>query len=319
MKKVLYLKKMLPVLALIVSLLIGCGDNGAKTVQKAKESKTVGVVMKSSSSEYWMSVRSGMEAAATKYGMKLVIMSPNSELEKEVQIKQVKKLIERSVDALAISPIDSYDIPDYMDAIKKEKIPAVTFDTGFEGDNLSYIGIDNRKTGYLLARELAKQMGHKGKVGIIAGDLKQSGHRNRVEGFKEYMENEPEITISFVESGYSNLLMSEKKVDELVQEYPDVNGIFATSAVTALGFADVKKANEIKIATVDEQKDSLEALKKGKITVLAAQSGYTMGYETIRHIYKMIGKKNKTGDYFLEAEILIKDNLKEYLDGQKEK
>ena len=305
---------------ILIVCMVGCGCTMAKTetVQEMKKQDIIGVVMKSSSSEYWMSVRSGMEAAAQKYGMEVIIMSPNSELDNDVQIKQVKKLIERQVDALAISPIDSYDLPDYMNTIEEQKIPTVTFDTGFEGDHLPYIGIDNRKTGYLLAQKMAEQMNHQGNVGIIAGDLKQSGHRKRVEGFEEYMKNEPQMTISFVESGYSNLQMSEKKVTTLLQEYPDVTGIFATSAVTALGLADVDSTSGIKIATVDEQKDSLEALENGKISVLAAQSGYEIGYETIHHIYNMLYEEEEAKDYFVEAEILTKDNLKEYMNESEE-
>ena len=306
---------------LIVSILgTICKAEKTESVKEKKKQNVIGVVMKSSSSEYWMSVRSGMEAASRKYGMKVIIMSPNSELDNDVQTRQVEKLIDRSVDALAISPIDSYDLPDYMNTIEEQKIPTVTFDTGFEGDNLPYIGIDNKKTGYLLAQKMAEQMNHQGNVGIIAGDLKQSGHRNRVEGFKAYMmENEPDITISFVESGYSNLQMSEKKVTTLLQEYPEVTGIFATSAVTALGFADVESASGIKIATVDEQKDSLEALENGKISVLAAQSGYEIGYETIHHVYNMLYENEEAKDYFLEAEILTKDNLEEYLNASEKK
>ena len=85
------------------------------------------------------------------------------------------------MDALAVAPIDSYHVPDYLDEIEKKKITAVCFDNGMVGGELPYIGIDNHKTGYQLAQELAEQLDHKGQVGIVAGDLKQKGHRERVE------------------------------------------------------------------------------------------------------------------------------------------
>lgn len=79
------------------------------------------------------------------------------------------------------------------------------FDNGMGSEELPYIGIDNHKMGYRLAKKLAEQLEHKGQVGIVAGDLKQKGHRERVEGFEEYMRTEPEMTVKFVESGYANL------------------------------------------------------------------------------------------------------------------
>ena len=47
-----------------------------------------------------------------------------------------------------------------------------------------YIGIDNEKLGYELGEQLAKALDHKGKIGVIAGDFKQAGHRMRVAGFE---------------------------------------------------------------------------------------------------------------------------------------
>ena len=99
---------------------------------------------------------------------------------------------------------------------------------------------------------------------MIAGDLKQQGHRERVEGFEEYMKTEPEMTVRFIESGYANLQMSEQKVRDLMTQYPQIRGIMATSAVTAMGLVDELKDTDIKIVAVDEQEDSLKAVGKEK-------------------------------------------------------
>jgi len=169
---------------LLMTVILCCGCSNHSSWQKAKDRYVVGVVTKSNTSEYWMSVNSGMEAAAAKYDMDVITLAPDSELDREVQEKQVEKLIDQNVDALAVAPIDSYHVPDYLDEIEKKKITAVCFDNGMVGGELPYIGIDNHKTGYQLAQELAEQLDHKGQVGIVAGDLKQKGHRERVEGFR---------------------------------------------------------------------------------------------------------------------------------------
>ena len=300
---------------LTVSLLIsGCGTSESMDdfTEDEKETTIVGVVSKSSTSEYWMSVNSGMETAAAENHMKIVFFSPDSELDREVQEKQVEKLVEQNVDALAISPIDSYYVPDYMEKIKEKNIPVVTFDTGFGEQEIPYIGIDNYKTGYELGKELAKQMEHTGQVGVVAGDLNQMGHRERMEGFRDYIKTEPNMSMEFVESGYANLQMSEQKVRALMEAYPQVKGIFATSAVTALGLAEEMKDTGVKIAAVDEQEDSLDALEKGELSVLAAQSGYDIGYQTIKYIGKICSGEETEQKQYLDAEILTIDNLEEY-------
>lgn len=300
---------------LAVSILVsGCsfGHRTSDLSEGVQDHQVVGVVTKSNTSEYWMSVNSGMEAAAAKNNMEIIFMAPDSEQDKEVQEKQVEKLVEQQVDAVAISPIDSYSVPEYMELIRQKNIPVVSFDTGFEDCELPYIGIDNYKIGYELGKELARQLDHQGQVGIVSGDLDQMGHRERARGFQDYIAGEPDMTVGFVESGYANMQMSEQKVRALMQEYPQVKGIMATSAVTALGLADVMKDTDIKIVAVDEQEDSLDALEKGEICALAAQSGYDIGYETIECIVKMCRGETVEMENYLDAQILTQENLQAY-------
>lgn len=297
-------------LACLLIFLSGCGSGN--TGKKTENRYVVGVVTKSGTSEFWMQTNAGMEDAAAKYDMDIISMAPDSELDREVQEKQVQKLMERNVDVLAIAPIDSYHMPQYMEEIRDKNIPVVSFDTEFDNSEFYYIGIDNKTAGYNLAKTLAKQLGHKGNVGIVAGDLNQQAHKDRVEGFKEYMESEKDIHIEFIESGYANLQMSEQKVRDLMKKHPKINGIMATSAVTAMGLVDELKGNNIKIATFDEQEDSLEAVKKGQISALAAQSGYKIGYETIRYIQKLRNGEKVDKKCYLDLDILTKENVEEY-------
>ena len=58
----------LSVLLVITSLIAG-GCSSRTSYRKAEDRYVVGVVTKSNTSEYWMSVNSGMEAAAAKYDM----------------------------------------------------------------------------------------------------------------------------------------------------------------------------------------------------------------------------------------------------------
>ena len=115
-------------LILLVMGILCCGCSDQSSYRKTKDRYVVGVVTKSNTSEYWMSVNSGMEAAAAKYNMDVIMLAPDSELDREVQEKQVEKLINQNVDALAVAPIDSYYIPDYLEKIEKKKITAVCFD-----------------------------------------------------------------------------------------------------------------------------------------------------------------------------------------------
>ena len=77
-------KKYICILAAVIGFcsLSGCGSSAKKTEE---EQVTIGVVTKSKSSEYWLSVCDGMKDAAEKYHADVVILSPDSETEEEVQ------------------------------------------------------------------------------------------------------------------------------------------------------------------------------------------------------------------------------------------
>lgn len=305
----------LVVLAVTVAATVaGCRQYEKGTV--AKEPYTIGFVTKSKSSEYWMSVCSGAEKAAKDLGVSVMIVSPNTETNDKLQRKMIGDLINKGVDALAISPIQSYEAEDYLNAAEEQNIPIYSYDTKIVSQGIPYIGIDNMKAGREIAEYMVGQIGQTGQVGIIAGGLEQSAHRDRTEGFRKYIEENTEIEIVFTESGYSNLQMSEKEISRLMQEHPDVDGIFATSAVTALGIMEYMSSRPVVIATVDAQQDAIEAVRDGRIMALVAQSGYDIGYQTIEYIVNDRDQVEQPMEEILDVEILTKENAGQYEEGR---
>lgn len=301
-------------LLLLTAFMLWCGGCAGENPGEPEGDFTIGVVAKSRNSEYWMSVCAGFEKAAREQNVNVVILSPDTEGEKKIQKKMIEDLLKMQVNALAVSPIDSYDNQDYILKAKELGIPVYSYDTPIADAEVPYIGIDNRAIGYELARVLAEKMGHEGNLAVIAGSRQQASHERRVIGFKAYMKEEPGITIEVEKDGYSNLRVSEQELEEIQRDYPKLCGIMTTSAVTALGLAEATKDTGILIAAVDDQEDAVRAVEEGRIAVLAAQSGYEIGYETV--IYIVNEKKNVKQDRekILEAEILTRENVKDYQD-----
>ncbi|MFD1405359.1 substrate-binding domain-containing protein [Robinsoniella peoriensis] len=295
---------------LCMVLLAGC-SNRQETVSK-NDAYVIGVVTKSRDSEYWMSVCSGMEKAADEEGVSVLIVSPDTETDAVLQKKMIQDLLDKKVDALAVSPIDSYSNADYIKKAKEMGIPVFAYDTQIADAKVPYIGIDNEKTGWELGKYMAKQLHNKGKVGIISGDLKQMAHAGRIKGFEDYIQKNTDIQVAFVESGYSNLQMSEREITRLMNENPDISGILATSAVTALGIMEYMKGSPVAIITVDAQEDAIEAVKNGGIAALASQSGYEIGEETVRYIVNHKKGSDQEDQKILPVEVITNENVEDY-------
>lgn len=295
---------------LCMVLLAGC-SNRQETVSK-NDAYVIGVVTKSRDSEYWMSVCSGMEKAADEEGVSVLIVSPDTETDAVLQKKMIQDLLDKKVDALAVSPIDSYSNADYIKKANEMGIPVFAYDTQIADAKVPYIGIDNEKTGWELGKYMAKQLHNKGKVGIISGDLKQMAHAGRIKGFEDYIQKNTDIQVAFVESGYSNLQMSEREITRLMNENPDISGILATSAVTALGIMEYMKGSPVAIVTVDAQEDAIEAVKNGGIAALASQSGYEIGEETVRYIVNHKKGSDQEDQKILPVEVITNENVEDY-------
>lgn len=311
-----YMKRKLVSFGLILSMLFvltSCSKNEV-SVKKRTTEFTIGVVGKSDSSEYWMSVYSGMEDSAKALGVKMLFFAPEAEDDGEAQSKLIESLIKSNVDVLAISPIEALERQPYLDEAQEAGIPVITYDSGFEDGFVPYIGIDNVKAGYEMAKYMAQTVNHSGEIIVVTGELTQLCHKQRLEGICEYMENEPDMKIAHIESGYSGFKMSGEKIENLLNAYPQAKGLVVTSAVTALGIIEGTFSRNLKIVTIDVQEDAINTLKKNRISGLIAQSGYDIGYETIQYAYKMQKDKTKSEDVILDAQLLTPENVGEYLE-----
>lgn len=296
--------------ALLLCAMEIAGCSSAIREKTVEDKYVIGVVTKSRKGEYWMSVYSGMEKGAKDNGVEVIILAPDSETDKVIQKRMIDDLIKMKVDALAVSPIDSFDNQDYLETAKEMDIPVYSYDTAIEDAKVPYIGIDNEKAGYDLGEVLAKKLNYHGQIAVIAGSMQQASHKERVDGFCSYVDQYPDIQIEVIKSGYSNLRVSEQEIEKLKQEYPNLDGIMTTSANTALGLIEGIKG--VDIATIDIQKDSIQAVVEGKITALAAQSGYDIGYETICYILRDKQGEEQEFKKKIEVEILTPENVAEY-------
>lgn len=153
-------KKYICILVAVIGVcsLSGCGSSARKTEE---EQVTIGVVTKSKSSEYWLSVCDGMKDAAEKYHADVVILSPDSETEEEVQKNMIRDLLKTDIQAMAVSPIDSYECEDYLNFAREKGISVYACDTPIEDSeipsgNLHLLTVDQEiwKKKYRICRRI---------------------------------------------------------------------------------------------------------------------------------------------------------------------
>ncbi len=308
-------RRVIAILAAIALLLAGCGTQE----QEQQEKYSVCVVLKAMDSIHWMSVENGLEQAALDYDLDISVLWPSNESEVATQEAILSDVIESQPDAMAAALCDSESSQQYMQQAKEAGIQTLYIDEeALEDDGIPYVGSDNYNAGRMAAEELAAQLPAGASVAVISGNERQSSHINRVNGFRDYIENETDLQLVAVESvPDSTMSGGQQQMAALLAQYPDISGVFCSSAMIVMGAmqqCEDTARTDIKLVGMDTQSDALRAVQDGQILAMVGQNGYEIGYQTIAIIAAMLNGDSVPDTTYVENNLITQDNVESYLE-----
>ena len=275
--------------ALTATLAFACGGKdsaGAKTF-------TIAMIAKSSTNPVFLSGRQGAEAAAdsiskaTDVTVTIDWLTPPSE-DGTVQAQRIAQAANGGANAILLSASDAGKVLSAVNEAVDRGVPVMTFDSDVPGSKrFSFYGGDDVLMGTQVMDELAKQMGGKGKIAIIAGNQNAPNLQKRVEGVKVTAPKYPGITIVNTFYHAETPQDAAAEVLRVKNAYPDLQGfamiggwaLFTKALLTDL---DPKK---VKIVAVDALPAQLPYIEKGLAPVLFAQPTYLWGYVSVGTIF----------------------------------
>src|SRR5438477_3783863 len=95
-----------------------------------QQKRIIGVLPQGQSHLFWQSVHAGAVSAARENGVDVLWNGPPNERDFNGQLKIVDAMINRRVDAIALSPSDTNAFVGIVERAVQEKIPVIIFDTG---------------------------------------------------------------------------------------------------------------------------------------------------------------------------------------------
>ena len=270
-----------------------------------KMSKTIGVIMPDVTNPFFASIVTGIMTEANKMHYDVFFSLSNWDVEREkecliaLQKKRVDGIIVRPASDKEEYPCDSKGIP---------LLYIGRWNTGIEA---SRVEIDNRKGGYIGTKHLINA-GYK-KIGIICGTGNAQTSNERIEGFKEALEEagreySPElITYSHkitVKTGYD-------ATRRLLDNNPDIDAIFALSDHMAIGAMDYLKDKGIRfpeeIGIMGFDNISYAVLPQIKLSTVR-QPKFELGQVAFQMMYDAINGKleGEAKHIMLPPELIIR-------------
>ncbi len=169
----------------------------ASSFAQAKKTIKIALIAKSSTNPVFLSARTGAEAAAkdlsAKYGINIVIdwRTPPTE-DAQVQAERIADAVNEGDDAIVVSCSDAAKLNGAINDGAARGVPVMTFDSDApQAMRFAFYGVDDVASGEQVMSELAKQLGGKGKIAILAGNQNAPNLRKRADGVKKEAEKYP--------------------------------------------------------------------------------------------------------------------------------
>ncbi|MBM3840135.1 MAG: sugar ABC transporter substrate-binding protein [Verrucomicrobia bacterium] len=265
-----------------------------------KKSYTLGLVAKSQSNPVFQAARVGAEDAAKdlgkKHGISIKIdwRTPNDE-DAQKQADAIEQLVLSGADGIAVSCSDANKLTDAINSAVKNGVPVATFDSDAPASQrFVTFGVDDFKCGEQTMEELAKIMGGKGVVAILAGNPNAPNLQKRVAGAKSAAKKYPGLKIRDTYYHKETPQDAAARVEQVMQSNPDIAGWCMIGGWPLFTDNALKwPPGTVKCVSVDALPPQLAYLRSGHVQMLLAQQVYEWGYRSAEHLINKIHlKKN---------------------------
>jgi len=114
------------------------------------------------------------------------------------------------------------------------------------------------------------------------------------------------------QSGQDSAVIAKKVTEDMLQQNPDVQGLFACNvdmSVGALQALQDQKRTEIKMVAFDPDKSLLDGMRSGQVAAIIVQDLYKMGYEGVKAV--ALYRKGQSSPRLIDTgvEVVTSENL----------
>jgi len=305
----------------IVVLLAACAAPAAQPTEPASggggDKITIGVTMKFD--DLWLTtLRDAMsEYAATQADVELVMVDSKEDV--ATQLAQVENFVTQKVDAIVVIAANTDAADPMTKAAQDAGIPLLYVNRLPSNlpEGISYVGSESIQAGIMQAEWIAEQLGGKGNVVIMNGDLAQEAAQKRTEGEKQVFAKFPDIKIIREDTGnwsrdqglalMENWLASGDQIDAVASNNDEM-AIGAIQAIEAAG-----KLGEIIVGGVDASPDALQEMDKKRLDVTVFQNAKGQGEGGIKVAIALAKGESVEKYTWIPFELVTPDNYKTYM------
>ena len=274
---------------------------------------TFGLVVMSTNSDYWLTLKDGAQEAVDQIGGELVFTGPADNNDIQGQVALVENLINSKVDAILLTPLDSDALAAPVEEAMDAGIPVIVIDSQVNTDKYtSYIATDNVAGGELAMNTLSQLMGGEGEVVVVNALAGIPSNDNRGIGAEKAANANEKLTL-LPQQHCLDQAEALTNTENILTGNPNLKGIFATFNRGALGAAQAvqskEKVGEVKIVAYDADADEIKLMEEGVIDALVVQQPFEMGRLGIEYALKALNGEEVPKSIAPDVVLATKENM----------
>ena len=287
----------------------------------ANQHKRLAYIVSDTTIPFWQIMSKGIKEKSVEFGYEIDIYNSNNL--KKNELENMALALDKKIDGLIISPINSSTAATLLEIAKINNIPVVIADIGSNSkDYVSFISSDNKKGAYELGKILAKHMKNlswnkEGTVGIISIPQKRTNGKDRTLGFIQALDEESIKVSGFyqqVDFSYEETYNYSKK---LIEENKNLRAIWLQGSDKYKGalyaIKEANKQKEIALICFDAEPEFLEMIQNGDLVASAMQQPYIIGQEAVVTLNNYFNNKEVKKEQKMEILSISKENIDDKL------
>ena len=314
------MKRLIGLLALVITALCGCGKQGASPVVApqppgGEAQPVIGVTLLNLSSEFITMLNEAMEAKAKELRVKLIVNDAQRSAEKQVQ--QVENFIAQKVDAIVLNPCEVEASSSAVDKALAAGIPIVNVNSETKSAPTAFVGSRDEESARLAMEYIAKRLGGKGEVVMMHGYMGQAAQIKRDVGARQVLAKNPGLHLLADQTAEWDRAKAQTLMENWLTAHDErINAVFAQNDEMAMGallaVEHAKMKDKIIVVGVDAIADALKAVKDGRLDATVFQDARGQGAGSIETALKIIRKQPFDRQVFIPFQLVTKENIGQF-------
>lgn len=263
----------------------------------------------------WLQARDGFKNEANKLGMKPTWFAPST-VDIPTIVQSLQDALNSGADGLVTCALDPKAFTPVLQQAKQKNVPVILTDCDIpdKSQRTAFVGTIGKTFGKASGQKLDELTDGKGKAIVMQGQFDAQIQNDIFAGFKDGIADSS-IQIVAHEADNSDVQAAVTKFEQLFRTYPDADIVYCIEAGCAGAAATVAKETNRKVTIfgTDDNKETLDGIRSGAITISAAQPFTKMGQLAAQYLAdsfngKQVPSITDTGVIFIQ-----KDNVDTYL------